>query len=946
MVGSAGSRFHFVPDAEMCATGGGTRTSSLNASAGAPPKAAHAHASRTAVAAHDKENAPVGTPVVSTPNMERVQATPSSIPRSGSSSAPSPMHARWAQKSNDELYAKHAQLVALRHTSMLQRAALACGDDGVDDSPEFLKLQERSCTTRIVEIEETLRLRSAPIPTSSSASSSGAERPGSVHATPPSSWDVGISSGGSTSDAGTASRAVGRRSSSPNAGVDDASVASEVPPATRTPPAAPSLPVRASPVRAPLRETQPMADTDEIEIVETRCVRAKSAAPAAAATVAAAAVSAATPARTYAWDAQVQHALRRLFRLAHFRPDQLEAINATLSGRDVFCLMPTGGGKSLCYQLPATVTQGRTDGLTVVVSPLIALIHNQVKNLLRLEIPTLAITGDMSDEDRRFASAELYKRDLHVRLLYVTPEFVCNSRLAANLLAHLYAHGRLARFVIDEAHCVDQWGHDFRPDYVRLEMLRQQYPRVPLMALTATARIDTVHDIQQRLGMRDAVVLRQSFNRPNLSYSVQPKRRGAGTLESIAAFIKERHAGECGIIYCLSRRDCENVASDLNTKFGIQARHFHAGLDTQDKLRIQDTWEAGHFKVIVATIAFGMGIDKADVRFVIHHSIPKSLEGYYQETGRAGRDGKASECVLYWTMDDARKLEGMIRESDDASPQQKQHQLETLRQVTTFCQALTECRRTNILKYFGEQFDPADCHASCDNCRRGAVHKVDVTTPAKDFVNMVQLIGGRTTHLTRAYYTSVFKGSMRKDIKDKGHHRNLYHGRGAHFSDEELKRIVDHLLNVQYLEEYAKKAAYQRFPSHYVRVGPAARTLLQGHAQVELEMPDTGARATTRAPPAARRDVSASPEADDAFDLASIPLSPTELALLDAPASPKRRRTSPQRRPLAASAPVARTGPTARSASTSVRGGGRGGPSGGGPRVAIAPMPMGFLRRS
>lgn len=944
MVGAAGSRFHFVPDAEMCATGTGTPAPSSSGCISAPLKPARTHASPVAVAAHDKENAPVGTPVVSTPNMERVQPAPSSIPRSDSSAAHSPMHARWAQKSNDELYAKHAQLVALRHTSMLQRAALACGDDGVDDSPEFLKLQERSCTTRIAEIEETLRSRNAAIASASPASGSGAERSSSVRATPPSSWDAGLLSGGSTSDAGPAQRAE-RRSSSLGAGADDVPVVSEGP---RVPHAAPRVLVHASPERVPLRETQSIADADDVEIVETRCVRAKSAAPAAAAAAATVATAAAAaPVRPNAWDAQVQHALRRLFHLAHFRPDQLEAINATLSGRDVFCLMPTGGGKSLCYQLPATVTQGRTDGLTVVVSPLIALIHNQVKNLLRLEIPTLAITGDMSDEDRRFASAELYKRDLHVRLLYVTPEFVCNSRLAANLLAHLYAHGRLARFVIDEAHCVDQWGHDFRPDYVRLEMLRQQYPRVPLMALTATARIDTVHDIQRRLGMRDAVVLRQSFNRPNLSYSVQPKRRGAGTLESIAAFIKERHAGECGIIYCLSRRDCENVASDLNTKYGIQARHFHAGLDTQDKLRIQDTWEAGQFKVIVATIAFGMGIDKADVRFVIHHSIPKSLEGYYQETGRAGRDGKASECVLYWTMDDARKLEGMIRESDDASPQQKQYQLETLRQVTTFCQALTECRRTNILKYFGEQFDPADCHASCDNCRRGAVHKVDVTTPAKDFVNMVQLIGGRTTHLTRAYYTSVFKGSMRKDVKDKGHHRNLYHGRGAHFSDEELKRIVDHLLNVQYLEEYAKKAAYQRFPSHYVRVGPAASALLQGHAQVELEMTDTSARTTTRAPPAARRDVSLSPEADDAFDLASIPLSPTELAMLDAPASPKRRRTSPVRRSAAAPA-AARTGPTApaaRAASTSVRGG-RGGGRSGGPRVAIAPMPMGFLRRS
>lgn len=857
-------RFQFVPDAEwgMAPEGGGV--SLAPSSSGSAPRAS------PRIAPENKENTPVHTPQSSSPARKRpcvaprATLTPSTnAPRQGGT----PMSARWAQKSDDELREKHQKLTELRHTSMLQRAALACGDDLIDDSPEFLKLQERSCTARILEIEQELRARNASVPCASADTSS------------------------SSLPSPSPTEAVAPRRSPRNARVS--SVGSVV-----------SVPGGAS-------KAVSVDDSDEFVVVDARPASQRERAPRVSSTP-----PQHVPARTNRWDAQVTHALHRLFKLSQFRTDQLEAINATLAGKDVFCLMPTGGGKSLCYQLPATITQGATEGLTVVISPLIALIHNQVKNLLRLEIPTLAITGDMSEEDRRFASAELYKRDLHVRLLYVTPEFVCNSRLAANVLSHLYNVRRLARFVIDEAHCVDQWGHDFRPDYVRLEMLRQNYPDVPIMALTATARIGTVEDIQRRLGMRNALVLRQSFNRPNLSYSVVPKRRGGATLESIAAFIQQHHANECGIIYCLSRRDCENLASDLESKYGIHARHFHAGLDTQDKLRIQDTWEAGQFKVIVATIAFGMGIDKADVRFVIHHSIPKSLEGYYQETGRAGRDGKKSECVLYWTMDDARKLEGMINDSEDASPQQKQHQLRNLRQVTSFCQALTECRRTNILKYFGETFEAADCHASCDNCRRAPVHTVDITTPAKDFVNMVKLIGGgsQRTHLTKAYYTAVFKGSMKKDIKDKGHHRNLYHGRGSKFSDEELKRIVDHLLNQKYLEEYAKKAAYQRFPSHYLQPGPQAGKLLAGHAQVQLEM------ASAPAPAAAvRRETYTTPEPDE-FDLATVSLSPTELRMLDAAAgAPKQRGPSAPR-----GAP--RTAVAAR-------------------RPAIAPMPMGHFAR-
>lgn len=752
---------------------------------------------------------------------------PSSSP-SGGVLAPVPSPS-WSQMNEAQLRTRLAHLKQVRLQSMSKRASIVCGDGLYDESPDYLKIEEHMCTVRIEAIEHELQARNLPV----------------SHSSPPPSLP-----------SLSASPAPNSRPASALAGL---SVPSPAPASAARRPAADTT--MSEPPRSGASAPPPSDDVDaEFAMIPNDVIEVLDASP-----------PPARPAERHRWDDQVLHSLRHIFHLTQFRPDQREAIDATLAGRDVFCLMPTGGGKSLCYQLPATVTLGKTDGITIVISPLLALIHNQVQSLLRKDIPALSITGDMSDAQRQYASEELCRPDTHVRLLYVTPEFICNSRLATRLFQHLHRTRQLARFVIDEAHCVDQWGHDFRPDYVRLDCLRKEYPEVPLMALTATARIDTVEGIQKHLGMRQTLVLRQSFNRPNLSYSVRPKRRGGGTLDSMATLIQERHADECGIIYCLSRRDCENVASDLESKYGIRARHFHAGLNTQDKLRIQEGWEAGQFKVIVATIAFGMGIDKADVRFVIHHSMPKSLEGYYQETGRAGRDGKPSECVLFWSMEDSRKLESMIKDSPDASPEQKRLQLQSLSQVKAFCQSLTECRRTNILKYFGEQFDPALCRASCDNCQRTPAHSVDMTVAAKDFVRMVKLIAKprARANFTKVHFIGVFRGSLRKDIKDKGHHLNLYHGRGASFSDEQVKRLVDYLLSQNVLAEYEHRAAYQRFPNYYVQLGPRAAALLNDQLSIQLDMPSSP-------PPTARRVAPRSPSPEyDEMDLTTISLSPS-----------------------------------------------------------------------
>lgn len=529
----------------------------------------------------------------------------------------------------------------------------------------------------------------------------------------------------------------------------------------------------------------------------------------------------------YPWSADVANALRRIFKLHEFRSNQLEAINATLSGRDVFCLMPTGGGKSLCYQvrascmphrptisgfsvadpvfllglqLPALVNSGRTHGITIVISPLLSLIHDQVKHLVNLDLPAVALTGEMDVASRDLAMQQLWAKKPTLRLLYVTPEFVAKSSRARDLFSHLHKNQLLARFVIDEAHCVSQWGHDFRPDYKELGKLRKEHPGVPFMALTATANDRVRVDVVGNLNMQGCVVLQQSFNRPNLQYEIRPKNKGV--LSDIHRFIAAQHSGECGIIYCLSRRACEEVADKLTQNFKLKAQHYHAGLSKNDRIRIQERWQAGDFKIIVATIAFGMGIDKADVRFVIHHSIPKSLEGYYQETGRAGRDGQSSVCVLYFAYKDTNSIKRMI-DDGEGSRAQKELQHANLRQVVQFCMNRTDCRRTQVLQYFGEIFDPDDCHRTCDNCLQNVnstTHRTDVSSIAAQAVELVRDIT-KDYSVTLLYCVDVFRGAQKKTIKDRGHDRHKFFGKGSSMNRGDSERLFQVLVVQQALAE-------------------------------------------------------------------------------------------------------------------------------------------------
>jgi bloom syndrome protein len=537
---------------------------------------------------------------------------------------------------------------------------------------------------------------------------------------------------------------------------------------------------------------------------------------------------------SFPWSQDVKRALKERFKLKGFRESQVEAINATLAGKDVFVLMPTGGGKSLCYQLPSLVSSGKTRGVTVVVSPLVSLMEDQVSHLQRLNIQAFLINGDTSSEQRGFIMEKFGDRDVEkfIQLLYVTPEMLGKSQRMLNAFEQLHRNGRLARIVIDEAHCVSQWGHDFRPDYKALGSVRQKFPGVPVMALTATAtdnvRIDTIHN----LGMTGCEVFKRSFNRSNLYYEVRTKGKAADDIDAVARLIKDKYRKQTGIVYCLSRKNCETFAKELQER-GIGAHHYHAGLQPDEKSQIQRDWQSGRHQVIVATIAFGMGIDKANVRFVVHHSMPKSLEGYYQETGRAGRDGQPSGCYLFYAYRDVAMLRKMIDQNEDASREQKNRQRQMLTRMELFCANETDCRRVQVLSYFNEPFTRDACHGQCDNCSSNATfNSIDLTAYARQAVNLVSRAtgggGGQAAddydgfgrrssgNVTVNQLVDIFRGSGGKKIKDEWSHIDEF-GAGSDLDRGVVERIFHRLLSEDVLRElHVVKGG---FPHQYVGLG-------------------------------------------------------------------------------------------------------------------------------
>ncbi len=400
--------------------------------------------------------------------------------------------------------------------------------------------------------------------------------------------------------------------------------------------------------------------------------------------------------------------LKKHFGFDEFLPIQKDAIENVLKGKDTLVLLPTGGGKSLCYQLPAMMLPG----ITLVVSPLISLMKDQVSGLEGSEIPAAYLNSSLGVREERAIKERL--RNGEIKILYVAPE-----RLLKEGFMDFLSSLPISLFAVDEAHCISEWGHDFRPEYRNISLIRGLFPKVPIIALTATATLKVRADIIKQLEFHDFSLFCGSFDRKNLHYSIRPKQN---SYEEILGYIED-HAGQSGIIYCHSRASAERLAKDLSAD-GVSARAYHAGLPQKEREKSQSSFMKGDAQVITATIAFGMGIDKPDVRFVIHYDLPKNIEGYYQETGRAGRDGKPAECILFFSYSDKMKHEYFISKKTD--PDQIRIAEQQLETMVTYCTA-NFCRRKMLLQYFGEKYPNGNC-GMCDVC-------LDFAPPVKRSVN-------------------------------------------------------------------------------------------------------------------------------------------------------------------------------------------------------------------
>lgn len=470
--------------------------------------------------------------------------------------------------------------------------------------------------------------------------------------------------------------------------------------------------------------------------------------------------------------------LKDVFGYDTFRPLQREVIENILSGQDTLAIMPTGGGKSLCYQIPALLL----DGLTVVVSPLISLMKDQVEQMRAAGVPAVMLNSSLSMAEYQKNMALVRKGE--AKLLYVAPETLLTGRIFS-----LLEQVKLSLLTIDEAHCISEWGHDFRPEYRQIMNVRQQYPDAICLALTATATERVRTDIKNSLHFAQANEFVASFNRENLFIEVQPK---SDPISQTVTFLQD-FKDQSGIIYCFSRKHVDTLAVFLDAK-GFSVRPYHAGLEDAERKANQEAFIRDDVQIIVATIAFGMGINKPNVRFVMHFDLPKSIESYYQEIGRAGRDGLPAHCLLLYSYSDVAKLRFFIRQKEGNERRVAEAHL---RAIVDFAEDETQCRRKPLLAYFGEVYAKANCE-TCDNCTHTAQEEINITIPAQKFLSCVIRTGER---FGAGYVADVLRGSRSKKVQRFGHEKISTYGIGKELSKKQWLHLSRQLLQKGYLAQ-------------------------------------------------------------------------------------------------------------------------------------------------
>ncbi|XP_026182446.1 ATP-dependent DNA helicase Q1 isoform X2 [Mastacembelus armatus] len=511
----------------------------------------------------------------------------------------------------------------------------------------------------------------------------------------------------------------------------------------------------------------------------------------------------------FPWSKEVVWNLKELFKLSKFRPLQLRAINMTLSGKDLFLVMPTGRGKSLCYQLPAVCSKG----FTLVITPLVSLMEDQIMYLQLINVPAAMLNASISKNNAKAVMAGITDPKSPFKLLYVTPEKIAKSKLLMSCLEKAYKAKLLSRIAVDEVHCCSQWGHDFRPDYKLLGILKRQFPKVPLLGLTATATSSVLKDCEKILCVQQPITLSASFNRTNLYYEVRIKDPdNEASICDIASLIKSRYQDQSGIVYVFSQKDAELVSSELQ-KRDILAYPYHANMDPDSKSRVHREWTANKIKVVVATVAFGMGIDKPDVRFVIHHTISKSIENYYQESGRAGRDDASADCIVFFGFSDIFRISTMVVMENVG--QQK------LLQMVDYCQNLDRCRRSLMAVHFDEVWDDEGCNQMCDTCCRVKDYStVDITEHAKQVVQIMELAASMDEKLTPLKLVEAWMG------KGPAKHRKTI--KPTTLSRQQVEAVIVRMLLQGYLREDFSFTPYTTY--FYMKLGRKAPLLkIQSH---------------------------------------------------------------------------------------------------------------------